>query len=361
MKKSIVASLHIGYWVCFFAMIMVMLGFYFREAENIDARIENALQMLFFFAIVPSFISFYAFYLLLFPKYIEHKNLLLSTVQGLLISLVAGGVGYFLLARNFGENCMGGEEEDPFIGIVLFMAFIGLISGIIALVIRGFITWFKEIKWKEHLIQKNHEMELALVKAQLDPHFLFNTINNIDVLILKNANEASDYLNKLSDIMRFMLFETKTEEILLTKEIEYIHKYIALQKIRTANTKYVDFSVKGCPIGKKCAPMVFIPFIENAFKHTTNKKLEEAISIQIDIQQDTIQLACENKLDTNRQVKHPNSNGLGNELIQKRLQLIYPEQHVLKVLKEDHRYKVDLTIDLLKTNRTSGTKQLIES
>ena len=87
----------------------------------------------------------------------------------------------------------------------------------------------------------------------MDPHFLFNTINNIDVLILKNATKASNYLNKLSDIMRFMLFETKTDKILLSKEIEYIDKYIALQKIRTANSNYVNFRVKGIPNGKTIA------------------------------------------------------------------------------------------------------------
>ena len=91
------------------------------------------------------------------------------------------------------------------------MTFIGSICGSVALVIKGFITWYNEIKLKEMLKEKNFEMEMALVKSQLDPHLLFNTINNIDALILKDAVTASDYLNKLSDIMRFILYETKIQ------------------------------------------------------------------------------------------------------------------------------------------------------
>jgi LytS/YehU family sensor histidine kinase len=226
---------------------------------------------------------------------------------------------------------------------ILFMSFIAAIAGLAALIIKGFITWFNEIKLKEELMQKNHETEMALIKSQLDPHFLFNTLNNIDVLILKDATEASNYLNKLSDILRFMLYETKTDEILLRKEIEYIEKYIELQKIRTANANYVSFQVIGIPANITIAPMVFIPFIENAFKHSTNKKIDNAITVKLFISKESILFVCENKFDANRKVIQE-SNGLGNNLIQKRLHLIYPEQHQLEIEKQTNLYSVQLTI-----------------
>nr|WP_246615781.1 histidine kinase [Aquimarina litoralis] len=184
---------------------------------------------------------------------------------------------------------------------------------------------------------------MALVKSQLDPHFLFNTLNNIDILILKNAEEASTYLNKLSDIMRFMLFETKTDTILLTKELEYIEKYLALQKIRTANERYINYQVTGSPNGKEIAPMIFLPFIENAFKHTSNKKIDNAITIHIFIEEGSIRFECNNKFNRNRKVTHMN-NGLGNTLIEKRLALLYPEKYTLNVVKEKEEYKVRLII-----------------
>ena len=186
-------------------------------------------------------------------------------------------------------------------------------------------------------------MEMALIKSKIDPHLLFNTINNIDALIIKDAVEASDYLNKLSDIMRFMLYETMADKILLSQEIEYIEKYIALQKIRTANVSYIHFTVSGNIGEKLIAPMIFIPFIENAFKHTTNKKLENAITVNILVTDTIIKMVCENKFDPRPKVQSKNS-GLGNELIQKRLQLIYAEKHVLEINRNNELYSVHLTI-----------------
>jgi len=184
---------------------------------------------------------------------------------------------------------------------------------------------------------------MALVKAQLDPHFLFNTLNNIDVLLVEDAVVASKYLNKLSDILRFMLYETKTDTILLQKEIEYIEKYIELQKIRTANPTYINFQVTGTPENRTIAPMVFIQFIENAFKHTTNKKIDHAINVEIFIEKKNIRFVCKNKFDSNRKLKQESS-GIGNELIQRRLNLIYPDKHTLELSNHCNLYTVNLTI-----------------
>jgi len=302
-----VILLHVGFWMCYLIMIMVMLGMYFRDEPAVDSRIIEAFRIIFFFTLVPSIITFYSFYFLLFPKYLKQQKIFKTFLYGTLISLIAGSIGYFLLELTAGTECLGNENEGT--------------------------------------IYELQEMELALVKSQLDPHFLFNTINNIDVLILKNATTASDYLNKLSDIMRFMLYETKTDEILLTKEIEYIEKYIDLQKIRTSNSKYVNFQITGNPKEKVIAPMVFIPLIENAFKHTNNKKLEHAIHIEILIENDSVHMECVNKYDASRKSEN-GSNGLGNDLIKKRLNLIYPDKHHLEVGKQNDLYRVGLTIEL---------------
>ena len=352
MKKSFVVLIHIGFWACYFILIVIMLGVYYRSsnaAGNQETRIVNALKSIFLFAFIPSVISYFLYYFILFPKYLQQKKIFLSIIYGLLISTGAAIAGYILL-RYFIESGRimdmdkGGKNGRSTAVTVLFvMTFIGLICGIVALVIKGFITWVNEIKMKEMLKEKNHEMEMALIKSQLDPHLLFNTINNIDALILKDAVRASEYLNKLSDIMRFMLYETKTDKIFLSREIEYIEKYIALQKIRTANEHYVQFGLTGIMGNKLIAPMVFIPFIENAFKHTNNKKLENAIAVNIIISDKTIDLVCENRFDSKYSVRQPDS-GLGNELIKKRLTLIYAGRHTLEVRKENELYSVHLTI-----------------
>lgn len=329
-----------------------MLGVYYRSSihgNNQEVRILNALKNLLFFAFFPSFISYWTYYFLLFPRYLKHKSVFLSIIHGIIISTGAALIGYILIRFSIESGYMidmddaGKHGRSTAITVITAMTLIGVVSGIVALVIKGFINWFNEKKLKEALKEKNHQMEMALVKSKLDPHLLFNTINNIDALIIKDAVEASNYLNKLSDIMRFMLYETMAEKILLSQEIEYIEKYIALQKIRTANADYVHFSVTGIVGNKMIAPMVFIPFIENAFKHTNNKKLENAIAVHIIISNKTIQLVCENKFDSKPSVRLPDS-GLGNELIQKRLQLIYPEKHTLEVNKTNELYTVNLTI-----------------
>jgi LytS/YehU family sensor histidine kinase len=286
----------------------------------------------------------------LFPKYLQHKRIALSIIYGILISVGVALLGYILL-RYFIETGRiadmdnnGKKGRSTAVIVIGAMSIIATISGIIALVIKGFITWFNEIKIKELLKEKNHEMELALIKSKLDPHLLFNTINNIDTLILKDPAEGSIYLNKLSDIIRFMLYDTKADKISLSKEIEYIEKYIALQELRTANENYVDFSVTGSIGSKKIAPMIFIPFIENAFKHANNKKLENAITVKIIINDDSLQLLCENRFDSKLTLRESTYSGLGNELIQKRLNLIYPGTHTLEVNNTNDLYRVNLTI-----------------
>jgi two-component system, LytTR family, sensor kinase len=352
MKKSIVILIHVGFWVCYLLLIIIILGVFYRSSSHLTdqtARIENALISLFLFATFPSVVTFYAYYSFLFPNYLQQKKIFLSIIYGLLISVGVALAGYILMrylieTGKIADMDEGGKKGRSTALIVIGeMSFIATVSGIIALVIKGFITWFNEIKLKELLKEKNHEMEMALIKSKLDPHLLFNTINNIDTLILKDPVEASTYLNKLSDIIRFMLYDTKDDKISLFKEIEYIEKYIALQKIRTANDKYVDFLVTGTIGNKQIAPMIFIPFIENAFKHTNNKKLEKAISVSIIIEDETLQLVCENRFDSKVTGKD-NYGGLGNELIQKRLNLIYAEKHTLRVNRTDDLYSVNLTI-----------------
>jgi len=145
--------------------------------------------------------------------------------------------------------------------------------------------------------------------------------------------------------MRFMLYETKTDKILLYKELEYIEKYIELQKIRTSNNYYVNYTLTGLPAEKMIAPMIFIPFIENAFKHTNNKKIENAITININIELEQIHFECINKYDANRKLQQE-GNGLGNGLIEKRLNLIYPDKHQLEIVNKNDEYRVFLTINI---------------
>ncbi len=187
---------------------------------------------------------------------------------------------------------------------------------------------------------------MALIKSQIDPHFLFNTINNIDILIEKDASKASDYLNKLSDIMRFMLYETKTDKIPLQKEWAYVEKYIELQKIRIANPNAVVYGLEGSVENVTIAPMIFIPFVENAFKYSESIKADKAIFIKIKVEKNNIAFECNNHF-SNDDFAQKEFSGLGNDLITKRLSLMYGDKHTLQISNENNLYKVKLHITLL--------------
>jgi two-component system LytT family sensor kinase len=339
MKKSVVIIMHIIYWVMNLWIILIIDKLI---NENPGFRSWTWFNIFVSSWIIPGLLGFYSSYWFLFPRFLKRKKIRGFFLIGLLVCIMSAFIQEIYLSIMPGPGIFA-EQWSSAIGVTWILSLIALIHGIMGLVLRGFISWYRDIKLKEDLNKKNYEMELELIKSQINPHFLFNTINNIDVLIEKDAAKASSYLNKLSDIMRFMLYETKTEKITLEKELTYIEKYIDLQKIRTTNTNYVNYAVVGDSTNLMIAPMLFIPFIENAFKHTENKKVENAINIKVTVEKELIIFECENKYSENNQTKLEQS-GLGNELIRKRLALLYPDKHTLKVTDTDGTYKVKLTL-----------------
>ncbi len=303
------------------------------------------ISFLFAFAITPAVLGFYSFYNFLFTKFLKQKKILLLFVSGIIVSILCGIIGGFTMFFVVPKMSLFTEGLSSATWIIAIMSIIALLNGGMGLIIKGFITWYNEIKLKEELNQKNYETELALIKSQLNPHFLFNTINNIDVLIEMDAKKASVYLNKLSDIMRFMLYETKTAKIPLDKELQYIEKYISLQKIRSSNSNYVQYDVIGNTNGIMVEPMLFIPFIENAFKHAENNRTGSVVNINISIEADSITFECENKYNPNTSTEIEYG-GLGNEIIKKRLQLLYPNKHILEIKKAGNIYSVKLFLQL---------------
>jgi two-component system LytT family sensor kinase len=344
MKKSAILLLHFGYWVLY----LILVSFFLQIMPIPNGHKLPLIRLLFFsqvstFAFLPGVIGFYSFYLILFRKFLNRKKIAAVFFYGIIVSLFSALFTMFILSILFNAKWYM-MESGQITGMIIFLSLLALVHGIIGLVMKGFITWFGDIKLKEELKRKNYEVELALVKSQINPHFLFNTINNIDVLIAMDGAKASMYLNKLSDIMRFMLYETKAEQIPLAKELAYIEKYIELQKIRTTNLNYVHYSVEGDTRNLMIAPMLFIPFIENAFKHAENKKIENAINIKFVLQSDKISFDCENHYSENAEIKQGYS-GLGNELIKKRLTLLYPNEHSLVISSKNETYKIKLVLN----------------
>ncbi len=342
MKKSIIVFLHVSFWsMCLFIVFMLVMAL---NAGNTHITTRSFLSPLSIGIILPGIIGFYTFYLFLFEKFLAKKRILKLFLVASLISLLSSAITQIVLFLIFDGKRVNWTLETV-ISMGVALAFVSLAFGIVGLVMKGFITWYNDIKLKADLNKKNYEIELALVKSQINPHFLFNTINNIDILIEKDSQKASVYLNKLSDIMRFMLYETVEEKIELNKELSYIEKFIDLQKLRTTNQNYINYTVNGDASSCMIAPILFIPFIENAFKHAENKKIENAITIKIDIEKSKLIFTCENYYDPHSN-QQQDFGGLGTELIKKRLFLLYPNKHSLTITKKSELYKVELILNL---------------
>lgn len=149
----------------------------------------------------------------------------------------------------------------------------------------------------------------------------------------------------MSDILRYVLYETQEVETELAREVSQIQSYIELQKIRTDNPNYASFNIKGELSNQKIAPMLFIPFIENAFKHSKNKAINNAINIEFEITGKMVKMICKNYFEP-KQLEVIKNEGLGNETIKQRLNLLYPHNHELIIDNKEHWFTVKLSIKI---------------
>jgi hypothetical protein len=188
--------------------------------------------------------------------------------------------------------------------------------------------------------------EIGSLKSRINPHFLFNTLNNIYALALREkAQGTASSLLKLSGMMRYVVTDTVAEFVPLDKEISYTNDYIELQKMRLTKTLQLTYSVTGNPAEKKIAPVILMPFIENAFKHGVNPDQESYIRVAIDIREDSLVLAVENQKVTAGNDVHVKS-GVGIENTKERLKLLYPEKYTLFINEDTNQYRVQLTLQL---------------
>jgi two-component system LytT family sensor kinase len=346
MKTQLSVMFHFLFWI--FTSLLVVLVFQIMQASawvifesRIAFDLKDHLKGILFTLPVGACI-FYSSYFS-FPFFARRSVRFVWLLCGLLLLTVLLFIPGFLQQRSVNRG-MNIDHVRATLSTVLILAPVAYFI-IMGFLFRTFIEWIRDRKIKAELEAEKISSQLELIKAQINPHFLFNTINNIDVLIQKDPPKASEYLNKLSDIMRFMLYETKAEKISLSKELSYIEKYMELQKIRTSNSTYAKYEVKGEPGNLVIEPMLFIPFIENAFKHAENKKIENAIKVSFVIEKDQIRFECENAYSGEKQMK-PEHGGLGNELIQRRLALIYPGKHHFETSNKNGIYKVNLSVTL---------------
>ncbi len=191
--------------------------------------------------------------------------------------------------------------------------------------------------------------ELNGLMTQINPHFLFNCLNNIYSLSLDKSEKTPGIVLKLSEILSYMLYECKTERVPLEREINTIKNYIDLQRIRLPNPHIIQLSINGECSNQLIAPLLLLPIVENCFKHGNLSHGENGyVKIDLEVNKNTLKAGFENIKRSDYQNNKPG--GIGLENVQRRLQLLYPDQHQLVISQNQILYKIDLTVNLLHKN-----------
>lgn len=296
-------------------------------------------------------IIFYSYFYFFIPNWLNDR-----TFRFILISLILL-IGYPLLKIQL-DNLFGIESLQAVLlqiedvdsynwSLELLRRSLTVILNIAsAFVIRFAVDWFRNRQMASQMEKYRLQSELALLRNQVNPHFLFNTLNNIDSLVYKVSEEASDAIMKLSSIMRYMLYESTTPFVQLSKEVDYIHSYFDLERMRVKNKDQIRLTTQMENPMVKIAPMMFIPFVENAFKHATPTPVGIKVSGQIIESGGFIELTVINSFDSKIHRQKDQTGGIGLQNVKRRLELIYPKRHELIAETKEDQYILYLKLDL---------------
>jgi len=335
----ITISIHIIAWGL---LLMVLFMSTYQVIKSI-APTENI-------SLVPIIISslfliviFYFNYFILIPRFLLLKKYLLYAIT-LVLSIAAAFVLSEVFFNLFGINPGNISSINPLLikiePVMRANAFLMLTISILASISLTINDHLRQLE-KEKLVA-----QISSLKSQINPHFLFNTLNNIYATALDTSPRAADMVDKLSEMMRYTMKDTQNDFVPLEEEINYLNNFIELQKLRFESKIKFDYTIEGEFTKLQIAPMLLIPFVENAFKHGVNSEQDSNIRININASESELHfLVANNKVDIQSGIKE-NSSGLGIENTKNRLVLIYPSRHLLTIKETEKDFIVSLHINL---------------
>ena len=326
---------HFFYWVfiiLFFTIFPVTYG-----SDFMSALINNLIY-------IPVDILFT--YLLIYyviPKFLFEGKYILFSVSLALLYLVCFALSMIIevVSSLPNINLISIQIPYKFLNTILILTFVGGIASFYKI-----INYNQKIKADSQHIEKQYlQSELNLLRSQINPHFLFNTLNNIDEMIYLDRDKASRYIFLLSNIMRYMLSEANKEISFLKDEIEYIKNYLELSEFSMFRKEFVNLTVNGSINHQNVPTLVFIPIVENAIKHCEKNMEGTGINIRFDILESGIILESENTIKPRQNDSQNHGFGLNN--LRKRLDLIYKNDYKLESQNVDNKFVVKLEIAFL--------------
>ena len=295
-------------------------------------------------------VSFYAFIiyinlLYLIPKYLSSKKFLfyaaLLIVSVAILTPIKVAIQVFLFndIPSF-QNYFITNQSYSFLSMFL----IGSASTVYSII----SDWFIHQSERKELQTQKMQSELKFLRSQINPHFLFNTLNNLYALTLKKSEDAPEIVLKLSEMMRYMLYECNERRVPLAKEIAYMKNYLDLERLRQHNAIDIHLDIHGEIVDQKIAPLLLIPFIENSFKHGLSNLIDHGyVNIFVNVDDQHLSFVIENsKGPSQPKQSHRKSGGIGLVNVRRRLNLIYPDQYHLQIKNKPNSYTVALELDL---------------
>lgn len=328
---------HSVFWMLLYVILIVLdigrntLGF---------AMWEELLNIAFYMLIV------YINILYLIPRFLTQKNFLWYISLLVLTALIITPIKTLVFHTIYSDQPI---MQDLFIDNQSSIFLTTFIMGSASTIYKVMNDWVMHQNERQALQNKTLESELNFLKSQINPHFLFNTLNNLYALTLKKSDQAPEIVLKLSEMMRYMLYECNESRVFLQKEINYLKNYLELEKLRQKKDIDINLTVIGDPGSKMISPLLFIPFVENSFKHGLTSQIEAGfVNITIDVKDESVQFDVINsKASVVPSIfGKKKSGGIGLINIQKRLELLYPKKHSLEITDAPNEYKISMQLKL---------------
>lgn len=336
MKRSWQIFWHITFWICMISFFM-FLGY-----SGAKMPMKTLVVVFVVFGAINIGL-FYLNYLLLIPKYLDAKKYKEYTIYiiGVLIAFALIKYGVAIMFKTIAL-----ERAGKIIGFWQYTfstLFTSIIFVFLSTVLKFTIDWFLNERIQRDLENQRLTAELSFLKSQINPHFLFNSLNSIYSLAYQKSDTTPEAILKLSEIMRYMLYECNDNKVELTKELQYLQNYIDLQKIRFGNKAFINFEVKGEVTNQHIVPLLLISFIENAFKHGIANDAASPIKLKINLEDGHLYFFIQNKKHTHNR---DSSGGIGLNNVRRRLDLLYPGKYNLEIRDEADTYTVQLSLVL---------------
>jgi two-component system LytT family sensor kinase len=321
---------NVAFWVLYF-----LIQVFFLLQANVNAFFITLLKII-ILDLLSLALAAYLHNLYILPKYFNEKKYLKYSIS--LVILLC----FFAYLRSILSTTLQlHNETGSFLTQIIAIFFILILFTLSLYTYQ----WFDSYNQRRDFENKSLQMELNILRAQINPHFLFNTLNNIYSLSLKKSDHTPEAILRLSDIMRYMLYDSNLSQVNLNKELAYIRNYLDLERLRVRNNELIKYNISQDNNELKIAPLLLIPFVENCFKHGVLNDENCPLIINIVIKDNLLIFESQNKIKLQKEIEKADG-GIGLNNIKRRLELLYKNNYELKMENKNEIFHTYLKLKL---------------